>query len=105
MFQYNRNDGITIHKNSSYEDVGPNHQVLNNICFNCAEQGIDITSGSQIIVRNNETYNNGDSSILIDHNPDNVWIDKHYSHDELQMGIIIADSSNVKLTNSIFYNA
>lgn len=105
IYNINDNDGITLHQNSSGDDIGPNHNIINNLTYNCGEQGIDITSGTQIIVRNNETFNNGDSGILVSHYVDNVWIDKHYSHDELKDGVIIEKSSNVKLTTSIIYNA
>lgn len=99
------NDGITLHINSKGEEVGSNHLLQNNICFNCAEQGLDITSGSQITLRNNETFNNERGGIVIGDMVDDIWIDKHYSHDELRTGIIIESSTNVKLTSSIIYNA
>jgi len=98
------NDGITLHKNGEGFDIGPNHRILNNVCFRCAEQGLDLTSGSHLIVRGNETFNNGDSGVLVG-NVTDIWIDKHYSHSERKMGIIIGGASNVKLTSSIIYNS
>jgi hypothetical protein len=99
-------DGITLHKADNYGyDIGPNHQLLNNIVYNCREEGFDITSGDNIILRKNETFNNINGSINVGHGVSNVWIDKHYSHDEKNVGIIITLSSKVKLTSSIIYNS
>jgi len=97
-------DGITLHRSSDHH-VGANHELLNNICYNNREQGIDINCGNHITLRGNETYWNGDSGILVDKNANDIWIDRHYSHDENLMGIIINPSSNVKLTRSIISHA
>ncbi len=105
IYNITDNDGITLHQNAQGDDIGPNHNIINNLAYNCREQGVDITSGTHVTARNNETFNNGDSGILIGHYVDNIWIDKHYSHDELKDGIIIEKSSNVKVTSSIIYNA
>ncbi|MEK6777823.1 MAG: right-handed parallel beta-helix repeat-containing protein [bacterium] len=104
------NDGITIHQGGTSEgrpDVGPNHQILSNEAFNCGEQGIDITSGDNILISGNETYNNGDGGILVSHMASNVHIDEHYSHDDAQnMGaIIVGESTNVTMTRSVIRNA
>jgi PKD repeat protein len=98
------NDGITLHQDGQGHNIGPNHQLLGNVCYRCAEQGLDITSGSRLVMRGNETFSNGDSGILLG-NASDVWIDKHYCHDELKMGIIIGGATRVKLTSSILYNA
>ncbi len=105
IFNIINNDGITLHINSSGGQVGSNHQIFNNLIYNCAEQGIDITSGRQIILRYNETYSNGKGGIIVGDMVDDVWIDKHYSHDEINEGIIIESSTNIKLSSSIIYNA
>jgi hypothetical protein len=97
------NDGITLHKDGQGYDIGPNHQILDNLLYNCAEQGLDITSGDNITVQNNETYNNQEGGVLIDHGASNVWVDKHFSHDE-SFGVIVGTSANVKLTSSVIYN-
>jgi PKD repeat protein len=98
------NDGITLHQDGQGHNIGPNHQLLGNVCYRCAEQGLDITSGSRLVVRGNETYANGVAGILLG-NASDVWIDKHYSHDERKMGIVIGGASRVKLTSSIVFNA
>jgi len=96
-------DGITLHRSSDYP-AGPNHWIEGNICYNNREQGIDINGGDNITLTGNETYRNGDSGILVDKWASRVLIEKHYSHDEMLMGIIINFSSDVKLINSIIYN-
>jgi len=63
-----------------------------------------LTSGDNITLINNEGFGNGDSSILIG-GVSNVWVDRFYSHDEDRMGIIVATGTNIKITNSIIYNA
>src|SRR4030042_4833740 len=99
-------DGITIHKadNTGY-DLGPTHQVLDNILYNCGEEGLEITSGRNILARKNETFNNIHGGIAVGHGVNNLWIDKHYSYDEKDYGIIIVTSSQVKITSSIIYNS
>src|SRR4030042_1023388 len=99
-------DCFTIHKDSTGNDVGPNHLLINNTGSNCGEQAFDLTSGNNITLLNCEGYNNDDSSIATGHDVTNVLIDKFYSHDEKQMGIIITGPSfNIKVTNSIIYRA
>ncbi len=99
------NDGITLHISSAYgEEVGPNHLLVNNTCYNCFEQGFDITSGTQITMVRNETYNNGDSGILIG----NVWdvkVLRHFSHGDLKMGIIVGKVERLRIEDSIIFNA
>jgi len=97
------NDGITIHKDALGNDAGPNHLIEYNICYSCYEQGLDFTSGSNIIARCNETYNNGDSGVLFG-NCDNSVIDRHFSHNE-PIGILITnDQQYLIIKNCIIYN-
>lgn len=105
IYNVGSNDGITLHEDGDGNDIGSNHQVLNNVIFNCEEEGIDITSGSYIEMRGNETFNNRLGGIVLGHDVSNVWIDQHYSHDERRIGIQIENASNVKLTSSIIYNS
>ena len=100
-----RNDGITIHVNDNLEECGPNHQLIGNICYNCAENGLDITSGSNILMRGNETYGNKEAGTLCGGNTvRDVWIDRHYAHED-EYGIAFGRNVNVKLTSSVIYNA
>ena len=99
-------DGITLHREDSQGyDVGPNHQLSNNLLYNCREEGLDVTSGSHIILRKNETSNNTNGGIAIGWGVSDVWIDKHYSHNDKNVAIIIESSSRVRLTSSVIYNA
>jgi len=99
-----RNDGITLHKNSGGFDIGSNHVIRGNFLTKCGEQGIDITSGKNIFVENNITSENGDSGIVVGHNVENVSIKSHVSSNEKKYGIIIAASKNVLLMNSLIIN-
>ena len=100
------NDCITLHRSdgSPQYEIGSNHLLEDNVCSNGAEQGIDITSGSGITLRGNETFENVDSGILVG-GVEDAWIDGHYSHDERGMGMIIKKATSIKITNSIIYNA
>ena len=100
-----QNDGITLHIGMTVADqVGPNHEVSDNVCYNCREQGLDITSGSHLTLLRNETYNNGDSGILVGGCSD-VVIEGHNSHSDGVIGIIIGAVQNLRIQNSIIYNA
>jgi len=100
------NDGITIHVGSAETDkVGPNHTLIDNVGFRCAEQALDVTSGSRITLIHNESFDNGDSGVLLGHCSD-VLIDKHFSHEDGTIGIIVGnESQNVRIQNSIITNA
>ena len=99
------NDGITLHIGMTEADkVGPNHQVSDNVCYNCREQGLDITSGSHLSFLRNETYNNRDSGILVG-NCSDVVIEGHNSHSDGVIGIIVGAVQNLRIQNSIIYNA
>jgi len=100
------NDGISLHKEDiTLNECGSHHQLVNNVCYNCGENGIDITSGTHVILRGNETYGSGEGGILCGgRNVTDVWIDRHYSHDDY-VGLGFGGNVNVKLTSSIIYNA
>lgn len=97
-----KNDGITLHENSNSDSVGPNHQILDNEIYNCGEDGIDLTSGSNVTAEGNETYGNGWSGIGI--GISNVTVDRHYSHDELSESLVLG-GNNTTVKNSIIYNS
>lgn len=101
------NDCISLHKNGDQDDIGSNHIIKDNTLHDCAEQGIDITSGSDIIVRNNTTYNNGISGVMIGSEVHNVLVVGHSSNsDGSSVGsIVVGPSENVMVINSVFYNS
>jgi len=105
IYNVRSNDGITLHKNGDGDDIGPNHLLVNNLGYNCSEQAYDLTSGHNITLINNEGYGNGICGISIGHNPSNIWIDRQYIYDELNVGICAGYADNVKITNSIIYNS
>ena len=101
--EIHNNDGITIHKEdvTKYE-CGPYHELINNVCYNCAENGIDLTSAINVTLHGNETYGSGEGGILC--GGTDVWIDRHFSHDE-EIGMVFGGNVNAKLTSSVIYNA
>ena len=96
-----RNDCITLHKNSDLDDIGSGHILENNVASQCAEQGIDVTSGSDITLLGNTTYGNGDSGIVVGHGVTNIVVENHLSVDDGRYaGILVNDSQDVSILNS-----
>ena len=95
------NDCITLHKNMSLDDIGSGHLVENNVLSECGEQGIDVTSGSDVSLVGNTTYGNGDSGIILGHGVTNVVVENHLSVDDGRYaGILVNDAQDVSIANS-----
>ena len=95
------NDCITLHKNSDLDDIGSGHLLENNVASQCAEQGIDVTSGSDITLLGNTTYGNGDSGIVLGHGVTNIVVENHLSVDDGRYaGILVNDAQDVSIANS-----
>jgi len=101
VFNINQNDGITLHKDGSNNDIGSNHIIKGCVIWNCNEQAFDITSGENIYLKDCEGYNNGISTLVLGHNVRNVTIDNLFSHDERYMGVVITNAQNVIIRSSI----
>ena len=93
------NDCITLHKNSGLDDIGSGHLLENNVASQCGEQGIDVTSGSDITLLSNTTYGNGDSGIVLGHGVTNIVVANHLSVDD-SAGILVNDAQDVSIANS-----
>jgi len=96
------NDGITFHLDDKGNNVGSNHRVSNNTISFCHEQGIDITAGADFLIENNNTFENNDSGILIDHGASNVDIINHKSERDGKYSIIVGTCKDVSLKSSTF---
>jgi parallel beta-helix repeat protein len=95
------NDCISLHKDSGLDDIGSDHLLENNVASQCAEQGIDVTSGSDITLLSNTTYGNGDSGIVLGHGVTNIVVANHLSVDDGRYaGILVNDAQNVSIANS-----
>lgn len=95
------NDCITLHKNSDLEDVGSNLLIQNNELSACNEQGIDVTSGTDVRLIGNVTHNNGDSGIVLGHGVSRVEVFNHLSVDDGRYaGLLINDASDVQVSGS-----
>ena len=95
------NDCITLHKNSGLDDIGSGHLLENNVASQCGEQGIDVTSGSDITLLSNTTYGNGDSGIVLGHGVTNIVVANHLSVDDGRYaGILVNDAQDVSIANS-----
>jgi len=115
------NDGIFYHANSEYvddvfndglgrtDDIGDNHRALNNICFSCAENGFDITSGTSISLEGNITHDNNQVGISVGHYARDVTIRNHQSiNDDASQNyggaFGINDSRNVLIEGAVVTN-
>ena len=95
------NDCIALHKNSDLDDIGSGHLLENNVASQCAEQGIDVTSGSDITLLGNTTYGNGNSGIVLGHGVTNIVVENHLSVDDGRYaGILVNDAQDVSIANS-----
>ena len=84
-------DGITLHcSNDAFSySIGAGNQVINNLCYHNQEEGLDITSGTDILVEGNETYGNGRCATIA-HTAQKIVFKRNYSHDE--PGVLIHPS-------------
>jgi len=99
-----RNDCISLHKDLYGNGLGAGHQITGTTTTQCGEQGIDITSGSDVLISGNTTSGSHDSGLLIDHGVRDIRIVNHISMEEgRQAGILVRNAENVSLGNSIFY--
>lgn len=117
------NDGIVFHQNSSYTDpnntnspnnerqdqVGSNHVVVNCIVSDCAENGFDLTSGSNMIIKDCSTHDNGNAGITIGHYVRNVQVLNHISYNDdyrrnFGGSISLGESRNVTVDGMRSYN-
>ncbi|KKL80786.1 hypothetical protein LCGC14_2001290 [marine sediment metagenome] len=97
------NDGIVVHQNSAGETAGSNFIIRNNYAELCAEQGFDVTTGSDIILDNNISKNNLRGGVVVGHSANNVTIQRHtslYEPTQNTAAAIILGATNVKLIYS-----
>lgn len=77
-----KNDGIVIHEDGSNQTAGSNFIIRNNYAEFCAEQGFDLTTGTNINLLNNISQNNGLGGVVVGHSADSVTIHSHTSLNE-----------------------
>jgi hypothetical protein len=97
-------DGITLHASDGerHGEIGANHLLENNRIGNCGENAYDLTSGSNITVRNCEGFGSNEIEVLL--GADDVWIDRCYFHDGNRSGIYVASSKRATISNTIVEN-
>ena len=80
--------------------MGTGNKVINNICYGNQEEGLDITSGTDVLVEGNTTYNNGRCATIA-HTASHVTFVRNYSHDE--KGVLIHPSIAEGSTGDIIF--
>lgn len=97
------NDCITLHKGGDGSEVGASHLIENNVLSDCNEQGVDVNSGTNVIVRNNITYRNGGSAIVVGGGSSDVLLIGNSSFEEGSTASLnIGNSSDVTVENNVF---
>lgn len=82
IYNNRANDGIALHQDNSRNDLGANFIVRDNVCVGNAEQGFDITSGSNVLLENNASRTNGQGALSIGHTATGVTVRYHDSENE-----------------------
>ncbi len=100
-----KNDGIVVHEDGGNYTAGSNFTIRNNYAEFCAEQGFDITTGTNVSLMHNISENNGLGGVVVGHSADSVTIHSHTSLNEptRQSSAAInigGDATSVKLVYS-----
>ena len=96
-----QNDGICVHEGDRLEPCGPNHLIVNCTVYGNAEEGYDISDGSNVTVRNCEAYGDAYAGFILE-GKNAVTIDGCIARDG-HHGIHIG-GSNVTIKNSLIYD-
>ncbi len=78
------NDGIVIHADSSSDmnPAGANFTIRHNTATGCAEQGFDITTGTNVLLEHNRSDGNRAGAITIGHQASDIVLRYHQSENE-----------------------
>ncbi len=105
---HSNEDGITFHKDASFNDIGPNHLLENCTATNCGEQGFDFSSADHVIIRNCTAFSQTGAIGSISFGwAQRVYIENFFSYNERDEGIVWAQkagSQYLVVSQSIFYN-
>lgn len=98
-------DGITLHRDGSSFNIGPNHVLENNISYDNGEDNYDITAGTNIILRNNHGYGNSivADGISMGSDIEYIYIENHYSRNEERF-LYVNDASRIVISKCRTYN-
>lgn len=99
------NDCITLHQASKKKNAtenGGGHLIEGNVVYHCGEQGFDLTSGFDIIVRDNTSFENREGAILTSEQTRNVLIERHLSiRDADKMGAVLMKHDGMRMVDSM----
>jgi parallel beta-helix repeat protein len=96
-----QNDGICVHEGDRLEPCGPNHLIVNCTVHGNAEEGYDISDGSNVTIRNCVAYGDAYAGFILE-GQNAVTIDGCIARDG-HHGIHIG-GSNVTIKNSLIYD-
>jgi parallel beta-helix repeat protein len=96
-----QNDGICVHEGDRLEPCGANHLIVNCKVYGNAEEGYDISDGSNVTVRNCEAYADSYAGFILE-GKNAVTVDGCIARDG-HHGIHIG-GSNVTIKNCLIYD-
>ncbi len=95
-----QNDGIGIHKGDYGEPCGSNHRITSCRTYRNAEEGIDINSGTNVVILGCVSYEDDYAGIIIESDNCTVRRSKFYNG---HVGIHVG-ASNVTLESNLIYS-
>jgi PKD repeat protein len=96
-----QNDGICIHEGDNREPCGPNHLIVNCLAHGNAEEGFDMSDGSNITIRNCRAYGDDYAGFILEAQ-NNVVMDRciaRNGHHGIHIG-----GDNVTIQNCLVYD-
>ncbi|MBN2602053.1 MAG: T9SS type A sorting domain-containing protein, partial [Candidatus Marinimicrobia bacterium] len=101
----NANDGIVIHSGPAGTIAGSNFIIRNNISEHSAEQGYDITTGTNVLMEGNISRLNKQGGITFGHTASGLIVRRHFSENEPTANTsasVKISSPDFTLENSLF---
>jgi len=96
-----QNDGISVHEGDSQEPCGSNHLIRDCLCYGNAEEGFDVSDGSEVTVQDCEAYGDAYAGYIFE-GQNNVTVNRCIARNG-NHGMHIG-GSNVTIQNCLIYD-
>jgi len=97
-------DGITVHRNMVGHVPGPNIIIINNESYNNQENGIDICGGHYITIEGNLLHDNLHANLVLSRDCSNIKIKRNYIYGGSHHAIQIISGSSITFISNIVYD-